>query len=505
MSKLFERHIIFIQLIAFAAILCGCQEDDEPHGPVITIKEEPQLYIVERGETPAINPNAPKDDQTNLDYLFQLNSLPAVVIYLTEDDWNQYLTNFDENADNRKYVPARFSIQKGKDIVYYRDSIGLRPRGNTSRVRPEGEYGEKHNALSPQWHHAHFGVKFTEYKSGKRLFGADRIIFKWLRDDPSYCREIYCYDLLRRFNVWSAPRASFCRLYLMIDGDQKPAYFGVYEMVESIRKGWLDDKYNKGLIPDENGNIWKAQPWHEKASLYNPDPNIMGVEDDESSSTHQYVYALKSNKNYGLISAKQELINFIVQMRSLKSGSEELQQWLETNVDVDVFLRQQAVNIVVGSWDDYWGTGNNYYFYFDNAHKFYFIPYDYDHTLGSTSLHFNAVTQDPLLWGGLGNEQILVERILSVPQYKRRYIHYLKQLISTPNLFDAQQSMARIREWQAMIAPYVANDTGEDMEIIDEPAWWSTPDYYRLLSNDTATNFFYAKINNLKQYTDEND
>ena len=41
------------------------------------------------------------------------------------------------------------------------------------------------------------------------------------------------------------------------------------------------------------------------------------------------------------------------------------------------------MDILVGSWDDYWSLMNNYYLYHDPAEdKFHWIPYDYDNTFG---------------------------------------------------------------------------------------------------------------------------
>jgi spore coat protein CotH len=54
-------------------------------------------------------------------------------------------------------------------------------------------------------------------------------------------------------------------------------------------------------------------------------------------------------------------------------------------MDVDLFLKTYAVSVIVGMWDDYWAdNGNNYYFYFDSDGKVYFIPYDYDNSMGIT-------------------------------------------------------------------------------------------------------------------------
>jgi hypothetical protein len=53
----------------------------------------------------------------------------------------------------------------------------------------------------------------------------------------------------------------------------------------------------------------------------------------------------------------------------------------------------------------------------------------------------------------------------------------------------------RIISWQSRIAPYVSNDTGEDMEIKDRPAGWSSHGEYRLLKSDN--NFFKIKASSI--------
>lgn len=55
-----------------------------------------------------------------------------------------------------------------------------------------------HKKKDADWHHAHFGIKFTEYESGEKFFGYDRLVLKWFKGDPAYSREIFCYDLFRR-------------------------------------------------------------------------------------------------------------------------------------------------------------------------------------------------------------------------------------------------------------------------------------------------------------------
>ncbi len=130
------------------------------------------------------------DQRRNPDYLYDLDAVPEIIITITEENWNIYLDNFDRNPNNDDYLPAQFEFRKNDD-VFKRDSVGLRPRGNTSRRRPEGYTGERHNRNNPDWHHAHFGIRFTKYATGERFFGSDRMVLKWFNNDPSYCREVF--------------------------------------------------------------------------------------------------------------------------------------------------------------------------------------------------------------------------------------------------------------------------------------------------------------------------
>ena len=456
----------------------------------------------ERNEPSADTPSA--DTRRNPGYLYDLEALPEITISLTEADWNTYLKNYDRDKHNDLYVPARWTFRKG-DEVWQRDSIGLRPRGNSSRRRPEGTEGQLHQRDNTDWHHAHFGIHFTEYATGQRFFGSDRLVLKWFHGDPAYCREVFCYDLFRRFKVWTAPRASYCRLYVHIDGDDKPAYFGVYAMIEGVRKGWIDDRMKDGYLPDNKGNMWKAaynmNGPADLSDFQSTGTTKMGISDNNRA----YSYTLKTNKQTGLPAAKEELFNFMEKMRPLPSGSQQLQQYIEQHLDADVFLRYLAVNVAVGMWDDYWVNANNYYFYFDSSHRFYFIPYDYDNTLG-TSKHINGMhnsgTQDPLNWGSREGDRLLVKKVLSIKAFEDRYKQYLKTIVTSADLMEPVAAMQRIRHLQQMVEKYVANDTGEDMTIADLPRQDEGDIDYRLLSGDSnggnGSNFFRTKAASVK-------
>ncbi|HOR41349.1 MAG TPA: CotH kinase family protein, partial [Paludibacteraceae bacterium] len=253
------------------------------------------------------------------EYIFDITALPEIKLTVKLKDWNALLTYYDINNSNEECVPASIEFKKN-GVATQLDSIGIRIRGNSSRRRPEGGKGDMHNATNPSWHHAHFSLKFAEYRKGQSMYSTDRFNLKWFKDDAMYCREIYCYDLFKRFGVWTAPRASYARLTIYVEGDAQPAYFGVYSIIEAVNDDYLKYRVLQGKFTDDNGNLWKAN-WG--ADLSSMDDSKMGVENItlNPSTMQTYVYDLKTNRKNGLAAAKEQLKNFVNEMSRLPSGS----------------------------------------------------------------------------------------------------------------------------------------------------------------------------------------
>lgn len=472
-----KRKALVIFFVFTVALLLSCSRSKD----VEEVKPTPEV------------PTLPGDVEA-LRYVFDIEALPEIVLEVTTAQWNTLLSNFDTNPQNEEYIMANYLFTKtGKEAKI--DSVGIRIRGNTSRRRPEGARGEAHNGINPSWHHAHFAINFKKYVKSKRFNTLQKINLKWFKDDPTYSREVYCYDLFERYGIWTAPKSSYVRLTIKIREDGKAAYFGVYQLVESVDEDYIANR--KVGFGDMDGFLWKA---NYGAHLRNADQSRMGVEDVklDANLSKYFVYDLKTNDKR-LAEAKAQLASFI-QNFNVKAGA-DFQSWLQGQMDVQLFLKTYAVSVMVGMWDDYWGNSNNFYLYFNASGKFFFIPYDYDNTLGTSLIVGNSGTQDPTNWGKDINP--IVKKILSIPAYRSAYISYLNEL-ANPNkdLFAFERSVPRIARWQSMVSRYVANDTKEDNTIEDRPASWGNCGFYRLLSGDGAgggaeANFFKTKIRSI--------
>ncbi len=422
-----------------------------------------------------INKPEPKDSvnvKSGFSYVFDIDKVPEIYIETTTAEWNKLLTFYDQNQYNEEHIQADFVFVKEQKRDTLRN-IGLRLRGNTSRRRPEGKKGELHNTANPDWHHSHFSVNLNKYVKGQNLSGISKITLKWFKDDGVYAREVYCYDLFERFGVWTSPQSGYCRLFLKIKEDAKWINYGVYELLEPVDKDFIENR--RTHFQNLSGNLWKAN-WG--ADLVNPQKSRMGIENVTLTSTYRPVYDLKTN-NTELEAARDQLADFISRMNSLQGDA--FKTWITTATDVPLLLKTYAVSTLCGMWDDYWNNSNNYYFYFDKENKFYFIPFDYDNTLGTSLLMTNSGTQDLLNWGKSSNP--MIKKILAIPEFKEMYTGFLKELCNPANdLFYYTKSMGRIQRWHDMIRYFIPNDTGEDMEINDVPAGWGNCPHYRLLT-----------------------
>ena len=403
--------------------------------------------------------------------VYEDSDMPEVHISVSQKEWDRLLSEYDKNNNTKEFVCCAMSFRQGDEVADL-DSVGLRLKGNTSRRRPQE---------GSEFRHVHFGIKTNHYRDQTAL-GIKRFDLKWFKDDPAYVREIYCFDLFRSFGVWTAIRDVYARLWLKV-GEGDEMYYGVYGLMEHVNKEYLGRRTE--LFGSTDGNIWKCS--------YGADLKSTNADMGQDDNLHEHVYERKTGKDSNFPKAKSQLQDFISNLNSLQGTA--FREWISSVMDIDLFLRTYAVNVAVGMWDDYWNNSNNYYLYFNSKdekqYKVYFIPYDYDNTLGTShncGVQSDSGRQNPLKWGD--SSRPLVSKILQYEDWSAIYVKYLKELCT--GLSSAQQAGERILSWQNSIKDFVQNDTGEDCSISDAPASWGNHGEYRLLESG-SNNYFAIK------------
>lgn len=492
------------------------EEDKDKEKPGETIETD-SLDLSDIYNTEAnINPTPFTTREENLSFIFDNESLAESSIIVTREEWNALCSNYDKYSKNEIYIKCAFTFKRTNSKGSYEWKIkkaGLRLRGNTSRVRPQTSDG---------YTQAHFKLNFEAFLSDseecKMASCMKGVNLKRFKDDPSYVREVYCYDLFRKNGAWTAPHAGYTRLFINIIEDKdyiiegndtnKTAKvtkldYGVYCMVENIDKQYLKARTTKegGEFTNNKGDLWKCTWKINGCNLNTYEPWQFGIESvglSDRESTF-YDYDLKApDTEEGLQLATVKIKEFIDSLRTLdKTNSDSVKNWYESKFNMTLFIDTFAINTLLGMDDDYWRNKNNFYLYFDNSGKVYFIPYDYDNTLG-TNCFSDTATRSPINWGEHAHNAPLIEKALSNAEYLAKYKTSLLTLSSSDSLFNYSKSAKRIEAWQALISPYIKSpslqyrDTTD--KIIDNVAsWCSNYNKYKLLSSDKKSNYFIVK------------
>ncbi len=316
------------------------------------------------------------------------------------------------NEESNYHFKALFMFDNG----YIRDTlenIGFRFRGNTSR----------HSSKKS------FKISFNTYEPGRQWYGLEKLNINGEHNDPTITRAILAWDLCQQIGI-PAPRANHVDLY--INGD----FWGVYANVEHI-----DEEFVELRFGNKDGNLYKC--------LYPADLNYKGANPDLYKEVFwgRRAYALKTNADEDNYEDIAELIDVLN-----NTPISELACELDRVFNIDTYLKAIALDILTANWDGPIYNKNNFYLYNNQeTGKFEYIPYDLDNTFGIDWFGIDWQYRDIYDWGHPNEDRPIYSRILQVPKFKRRYSHYLNQIIQT--IYKTDELNTYLDEKRDLIAP----------------------------------------------------
>jgi spore coat protein CotH len=193
-------------------------------------------------------------------------------------------------------------------------------------------------------------IDFNEYNDTISYFGIKKVNLNNGVGDPSFQRDVICYELLRKAGI-AVPRTAYAKVFL------NDVYWGLYIIVEQIDKTFL-----KNHFADGNGNLYKAIGW---TTL----EYISDQFEDYSESIE-----LKTNED---TADGSDYVNLVKMINSL-SGA-QFNDSIQKLFYVDYFLKILAIDIITKNWDSFMQNGRNFYLYHEPVSDlFYWIPWDYN-------------------------------------------------------------------------------------------------------------------------------
>lgn len=347
--------------------------------------------------------DADDSDKTYKD-IFQKDKVIDVYIDIDEDD----LTDIRNHPQNEEYHSADITVDGIKV-----ENAGIRTKGNMTLNSVASSDSDRYS----------YRIKFNKYVKGSKLLGLDELCLNSGYSDPSYMREYLHYEMLRKIGM-NVPETAFCRVYINNE------YAGFYLAVEGLDSTFLKDNFGENY---KNGNFYKMD-----------EGSTLEYKEDEN-----YTYAdLKSGNDTNLASFKE----FVKKLNDVTTGEKGD---IESFLDVDSALKYIASNTVLCNYDSYNGNmHHNFYLYEDENGVFTVVPWDFNMSFGGFNGENSEVGIDTPFISGSLETLPLINKLLSVPEYKEKYYGYIKEMMSILESFES-----RVTELKGIISPYVKNDT----------------------------------------------
>lgn len=346
---------------------------------------------------------------------YDLNTIQTIEITFAESNWDQLLDN--AYASSGDYILAQQVKING--IVF--DSVGVKYKGNST--------------YNPNQNKNPFHIELDTYKDHKYEAYTD-IKLSNVAKDPSFLREVLSYQILRQY--MDAPLSNYANVY--VNG----TLLGLYSNSESISKKFVDSRFYS-----KRNTFIKCNPPDGAGPGSNDYPNLVYLGQD--STSYYDAYELKSDDGW------QELIDLCDTLANHTGDVEKI-------LDVDRALWMLAFNNILVNLDSYTGGfTQNYYLYRDDSGRFLPVVWDLNESFGRFSMtgsgNLNSTISKQQMSHLLHQNDAnfpLIQKLLSVPMYKRMYLAHCKTILLEN--FDNDTYFATAQNLQDLIATAVQQD-----------------------------------------------
>lgn len=282
-----------------------------------------------------------------------------------------------------------------------------------------------------------YKIHLNEFVKGQKLGKISTLDFRNNVTDSSWMNEPIGYRLYRDAGV-PAPRTTYVRLFLTIQGKFANHYLGLYSLSEEVDNDFLKEHFG-----NDAGTLLKP---------YSLDSSALF--DYRGGEWNDYVQELDP-KDTPVAADKKRLMDFCYLVT--KASDAELAQRLGDFVDLDEMARFMAVTVWLSDGDSLMDNSQNFYTYLDpKTNKLVFIPWDLDHTFGHFPQHLNQRQREERpIFPRWYKRNPFLERIFSVPAFRQLYIAHLTEF--SRMLLDPKRLAAQVDE----LAPYIREAVAE--------------------------------------------
>ncbi len=362
---------------------------------------------------------------SNAQTFYDLNTIQTIEITFAESNWDALL---DTAEATDAYIVAQSISING--VTY--NNIGVKYKGNSSY--------NANQVKNP--FHIELDTYVDQNYQGYTDIKLSNVIY-----DPTFIREALGYKILG--NYMDVPKANYAKLY--VNG----TYIGLYTNVESISKSFVDDKFGS-----KTNAFFDCSPPAGAGPTTTNLPNLAYL--GTSSASYTSAYDMKSLSGWDDLIA---LTNTLSTTTSTNTAN------IEAILDVDRALWMLAFDNVFVNLDSYIGRfKQNYYLYKSNNGQFMPIVWDLNMCFGvfgdtgSAGGNLTTATKKTMSYTLHSTEAAwpLVQKLLAVPTYKKKYIAHYKTILSeVVSSSGSNYFLTDAQTLQALINTAVTADTNK--------------------------------------------
>ncbi|KAG0204456.1 hypothetical protein BGX28_003602 [Mortierella sp. GBA30] len=277
-------------------------------------------------------------------------------IHVTADPAQMAALNGNPNLETDIRVNFRWIDHK---IIYSQSNITFKTSGKSSKEFQKQAY------------------KFSfDTNYNQSFFSRPNIKLRSEATDPTIMRERLYIDMLNAVGV-PTQQGQYVRLFV----NNQP--YGLYLMVDDIKKSFIKQTVHQGDANAILGSLvqMNAPTLTNQADLVYKGPL--------NASYDPAVYATVNVGNNPADMPLKQLIDFMADVQAFDpvATPDPVGYWNNTRLDLDGFLRNMALEYLMGAFDNYWMAGSNYFMYFNPklgaSGKWQWLPTDFDGTFGS--------------------------------------------------------------------------------------------------------------------------
>lgn len=359
---------------------------------------------------------------------YDVNTVHTIEITFEQSNWDRILDSLYAVGEQRLLGSVTI------DGVLY-DSVGVRYKG-FSTYNPS-------RAKNP------FNIKLDYIRDNQTIqgYGTLKLANVWF--DPSFVREVLSYEIAR--NYMPAGLANYCNVY--VNG----TLLGLYVSVQDVDKLFMRTHFF-----DDSGVRFKGEVAGGPGDVY-----VVWGYDGEDSTAYMDRFEIESNDGWS------ELIDFLDTLNNTTAEVEKV-------LDIDRHLWFLAYSNLFVNLDGPINFAHNYYLYRDASSRFNPIIWDlnmimggFSQIIGGPTLSLAQMQQLSPFLNETNDNYPIIEKILSNPTYKKRYVAHMKTIIS--EMVASGWYHTRALELQDII----------DSHVLADPNKFST---YTAFINNITTN-----------------